>query len=59
MADKNKIKQVDTIMEGLHGKLDGVHSNIMRENFSRANELVTEMEEELKHLKQNLKVDEI
>lgn len=57
--DRNKRKQVDNIMERLHGKLDGVHSNIMRENFGRANELVIEMEEEFKHLKQNLKVDEI
>lgn len=57
--DRNKIKQVDNMMEVLHGNIDGIHSNIMRENFSRANELVTEMEESLKHLKQNLKVDEI
>lgn len=57
--DKNRINSIENIVDELHSKTNGIHMAILQENFEGANELVTDMEESLKHLKQNLKIDDI
>lgn len=57
--DRNRATNIENIVDDLHAKTNGIHMAILQENFEGATEMVTEMEESLKHLKQNLKVDEI
>lgn len=57
--DKNRIKSIKNITNDLHNKLDDIFEDIMSEDFDTAAKSVSVMEEQLKHLKQNLKIDEI
>jgi|GEM_PF-4301658 len=57
--DKNRIKSIKAITDDLHDKTDDIFDDIMGEDFHSASKSILKMEESLKHLKQNLKVDEI
>lgn len=57
--DRNRATHIETVVDDLHEKTNGIHIAILQENFETAKNILTEMEESLKHLKENLKVDEI
>lgn len=57
--DKNRLNSITKVMEDLHDRVNDIYESILEENFDKAMESVTKMENSIKHLKQNLKVDEI
>tara|TARA_R100000541_G_scaffold57994_1_gene68624 strand:+ start:1027 stop:1203 length:177 start_codon:yes stop_codon:yes gene_type:complete len=57
--DKNRLNSITKVMEDLHDRVNDIYESILEENFDKATESVTKMEISIKHLKQNLKVDEI
>lgn len=57
--DKNRLNSITKVMEDLHDRVNDIYESILEEDFDKATESVTKMEISIKHLKQNLKVDEI
>ena len=53
--DRNNIKSISTITEGLHDEVDKVYEGLMDEDFSEAEQSIDAMIETLKHLKTNFK----
>lgn len=57
--DRNRVRSITNITDDLHDKVDKIYEDILDENFKDAEESIDSMNESLKQLKQNLKVDEI
>lgn len=57
--DKNRNKQIENVVSKFYEDMGEVHELILEEKFDEATKKVNELEASLKHLKQNLKVDEI
>lgn len=57
--DENKLKQIDNIVSDFYEGMGEVHEAILEEDLDKALSKVNELEDSLKHLKQNLKVDEV
>ena len=57
--DKNRLNSITKVMEDLHDRVNDIYESILEEKFDKATDLVNKMEISIKHLKQNLKVDEI
>jgi len=57
--DRNKVKSITNITDKLHEETDNIYENLMDENHEKASDSIDIMIESLKHLKTNLKEDEI
>lgn len=57
--DKNKANSITNITEGLHTEVDNIYESLMDEETKEASVSIEKMMESLKHLKTNLKKDEI
>lgn len=57
--DKNRATSIKNIVDSLHRDTDKIYIAILEEDFKGASKNLADMEEALKHLKQNLKIDEI
>lgn len=57
--DKNKVNSINNITKNLHDETNKIYENLMDEDVKEASKSVDNMLESLKHLKTNLKTDEI
>ena len=57
--DKNKVKSITNITGNLHDGVDQIYENLMDGNLQDISTAIDSMVESLKHLKHNLKIDEI
>ena len=57
--DVNKIKSINNITGNLHDEVDKIYENLMDEDTVDTNKTIDSMVESLKHLKTNLKTDDI
>ncbi len=57
--DKNKVASINNITKNLHDETDKIYENLIDEDIKEASKSVDTMLESLKHLKTNLKTDEI
>lgn len=57
--DKNKIASINNITGNLHDETNKIYESLIDGDFGEASKSIGIMVESLKHLKTNLKVDEI
>lgn len=57
--DKNRVKSITNITGNLHDEVDQVYESLMDGNYDEVSKSIDTMVESLKHLKTNLKTDEI
>ena len=57
--DKNRVGSINNITNNLHDETDKIYESLMDEDFNEASKSIDTMVESLKHLKTNLKKDEI
>lgn len=57
--DVNKINSISKITNNLHDEIDAIYEGLMDEDFKETSQAIDTVIESLKHLKTNLKEDEI
>jgi hypothetical protein len=57
--DANKIKSINSITGSLHDEVDKIYEDLMDESTADTSKSIDSMVESLKHLKHNLKTDDI
>lgn len=57
--DKNRVSSINNITSNLHDETNKIYENLMDGDLKEASKSVDTMMESLKHLKTNLKTDEI
>tara|TARA_B110000259_G_scaffold187456_1_gene241739 strand:- start:349 stop:525 length:177 start_codon:yes stop_codon:yes gene_type:complete len=57
--DANKVKSINNITGNLHDEVDKIYENLMDEDTADTGKAIDSMVESLKHLKTNLKRDDI
>jgi hypothetical protein len=57
--DGNKVKSINNITGNLHDEVDKIYENLMDEDTANTSKSIDSMVESLKHLKTNLKTDDI
>jgi hypothetical protein len=57
--DANKVKSINNITGDLHDEIDKIYENLMDEDTADTKKTIDSMVESLKHLKHNLKTDDI
>jgi hypothetical protein len=57
--DKNKVKSINNITGSLHDEVNKIYENLMDEDTADTKQSIDSMMESLKHLKHNLKTDDI
>lgn len=57
--DRNSANSISKITEKLHEDTDNIYEALMDEDHEEASKLLDSMAESIKHLKTNLKEDEI
>lgn len=57
--DKNRVSSINNVTNNLHDETDKIYESLMDEDFDEASKSIDTMVESLKHLKTNLKEDEI
>jgi len=57
--DKNKVKSISRITSNLHDETDTIYEALMDNEFKEAGDAIDNMTESLKHLKSNLKENEV
>jgi len=57
--DKNKVNSINSITNGLHDETNKIYESLMDEDFDEASKSIDTMVESLKHLKTNLKDNEV
>tara|TARA_R110000782_G_scaffold12246_5_gene36994 strand:+ start:1606 stop:1782 length:177 start_codon:yes stop_codon:yes gene_type:complete len=57
--DANKVKSINNITGNLHDEVDKIYENLMDEDTADTGKAIDSMVESLKHLKTNLKTDDI
>lgn len=57
--DKNKIRSICNITNNLHDETDKVYESLMDGEVKEASKAIDTMMESLKHLKENLRKDDV
>ena len=57
--DKNKIRSICNITNNLHDETDKVYESLMDGEVKEASDAIDTMMESLKHLKENLRKDDV
>ena len=57
--DPNRNKSIDNIIDEIYNHIDLIHSAIIKQEYIEAQKEIDSVEECLKGLKQNLKLDEV
>lgn len=57
--DKNKVKSISRITSNLHDETDSIYEALMDNDLKDAGTAIDNMVETLKHLKSNLKENEV
>lgn len=57
--DRNKVKSIVSITDALHDETTKIYESLMDNELQEASDSIDAMIESLKHLKTNLKEDEI